>query len=116
MAFKTKNRARKIRHYRIRKIVNGTAERPRINVFKSNVHFYSQIIDDNTGKTLVSSSTQQLKLNGSNIENAKKVGLDLAKKAKEANIENVVFDRGGYIYHGKIQAFADALRENGIKF
>lgn len=116
MATKTKAQARKIRHYRVRKHVQGTADRPRVNVFKSNQHFYAQIVDDATKKTLVSSSTQQLKLNGNNIENAQKVAKDLAKKASKAKITSVVFDRGGYIYHGKVKAFADALRENGLEF
>ncbi len=116
MATKTKAQARKIRHYRVRKHVQGTADRPRVNVFKSNQHFYAQIIDDATKTTLASSSTQQLKLNGNNIENAQKVAQDLASKASKAKIKAVVFDRGGYLYHGKIKAFADALRENGLEF
>lgn len=116
MATKTKAQARKIRHYRVRKHVQGTADRPRVNVFKSNQHFYAQIIDDATKTTLVSSSTQQLKINGNNIDNAKQVAKDLASKANKAKITSVVFDRGGYIYHGKVKAFADTLRENGLKF
>ncbi len=116
MAQKTKKEARKIRHYRVRNKISGTSETPRVNIFKSNLHFYAQIIDDNEGKTLASSSTLQLKLSGSNIENATKVAKDLAKKAKAANVDKIVFDRSGYIYHGKVKAFADALREEGIKF
>ncbi len=116
MAKKTKEQARKIRHYRVRAKIAGTSERPRVNVFVSNSNFYAQIIDDNEGKTLVSSSTLTLKLNGSNIENAKKVASDLAKKANEKNIKNIVFDRGGYLYHGKVKAFAEILRENGLEF
>lgn len=116
MAKKTKEQARKLRHYRVRSKISGTSFVPRINVFKSNSHFYAQIIDDEKGTTLVSSSTVQLKISGSNIETAIKVAKDLAVKAKKANIEKVVFDRSGYIYHGKVKAFADALREEGINF
>ncbi|ATG97186.1 50S ribosomal protein L18 [Mesoplasma lactucae] len=114
----TKAEQRKRRHYRVRNKISGTATKPRLNVFKSNTNFYAQIIDDTTGKTLVSAST--LKLNDlkskSNIEAAKAVANELAKEAKKANITEVVFDRSGYLYHGKVKAFADTMRENGIKF
>ena len=90
---------------------------PRLNVFRSNTQIYAQIINDETGTTLASSSSVQLKIkNGGNIEGAKLVGADIAKKAKEANISKVVFDRGGYQYHGRVEALADAARENGLEF
>ncbi|BDV02622.1 MAG: 50S ribosomal protein L18 [Candidatus Hepatoplasma vulgare] len=115
---KVKNRkdARQLKRYRIRKKISGTVERPRISVFKSNKYFYVQIIDDVNGKTLASSSSKTLKLKDLNIETATKVGKDLVRKMKELKIENVVFDRSGYIYHGKIKAFCETLREEGIKF
>ena len=112
-----KNIARARRHARVRKSVFGTEVRPRLNVFRSNMHIYAQIIDDETGTTLVSASSVNLKLNdGGNIEGAKKVGADIAKKALEKNIKKVVFDRGGYQYHGRVEALADAARENGLEF
>ena len=90
---------------------------PRLNVFRSNTQIYAQIINDETGTTLASSSSVQLKIkNGGNIEGAKLVGADIAKKAKEANISKVVFDRGGYQYHGRVEALANAARENGLEF
>lgn len=114
---KTLKQKRQLKHYRVRaKISKGTAERPRLNVFKSNTGIYAQVINDETGITVASSSTQTLKLKGNNIENATKVGKDLAEKAKSAGVESVVFDRGGYIYHGKVKALADAAREAGLKF
>ena len=112
-----KNIARARRHARVRKSVFGTEVRPRLNVFRSNTHIYAQIIDDETGTTLVSASSVNLKLtDGGNIEGAKKVGADIAKKALEKNIKKVVFDRGGYQYHGRVEALADAARENGLEF
>lgn len=111
------NIARKRRHARVREKISGTASTPRLNVFRSNNGIYVQVIDDTTGKTLVSSSTVELKIkNGGNIEAAKAVGADVAKKCKEANIKTVVFDRGGYLYHGRVEALADAARENGLEF
>ena len=108
-------RARK--HARVRAKITGTAEKPRLCVFRSNKHIEAQIIDDVKGVTLVSSSSTQLKLaNGSNCEAAAKVGADLAKKALAKGIENVSFDRGGYLYHGRVAALADAAREGGLKF
>ncbi|AHI53292.1 50S ribosomal protein L18 [Spiroplasma culicicola] len=113
----TKAEARKRRHYRVRSKVSGTSERPRLNVFKSNSYFYAQIVDDITGVTLVSSSSIKMGLkNGRNIEAAKAVAKDIAEKAKAKKISNVVFDRGGYLFHGKVKAFADAAKENGMKF
>ncbi len=105
------------RHARIRKSISGTTEMPRLNVFRSNNGIYVQVIDDETGKTLVSSSSVELKIkNGGNIEAAQKVGADIAKKCKDAKIKTVVFDRGGYLYHGRVEALADAARENGLEF
>ena len=113
----SKNSQRIMRHKRVRKNISGTSEMPRLNVFRSNTQIYAQIINDETGTTLASSSSVQLKIkNGGNIEGAKLVGADIAKKAKEANISKVVFDRGGYQYHGRVEALADAARENGLEF
>lgn len=113
----SKNLQRIMRHKRVRKNISGTSEMPRLNVFRSNTQIYAQIINDETGTTLASSSSVQLKIkNGGNIEGAKLVGADIAKKAKEANISKVVFDRGGYQYHGRVEALADAARENGLEF
>lgn len=113
----SKNSQRIMRHKRVRKNISGTSEMPRLNVFRSNTQIYAQIINDETGTTLASSSSVQLKIkNGGNIEGAKLVGADIAKKALEANIKKVVFDRGGYQYHGRVEALADAARENGLEF
>ena len=113
----SKNSQRIMRHKRVHKNISGTSEMPRLNVFRSNTQIYAQIINDETGTTLASSSSVQLKIkNGGNIEGAKLVGADIAKKAKEANISKVVFDRGGYQYHGRVEALADAARENGLEF
>ena len=112
---RTKVRVRK--HARVRAKIKGTAEQPRLCVFRSNKHIEAQIIDDTKGITLVSSSSVQLKLtNGGNCEAAAKVGADLAEKAKAKGIEIVAFDRGGYLYHGRVAALADAAREGGLKF
>ena len=112
-----KNVNRVKRHQRIRKQISGTPECPRLSVFRSNKHIAVQVIDDVNQKTLVSSSTVQLNVvNGGNIEGSKLVGADIAKKCLEAGIENVVFDRGGYVYTGRIAALAAAARENGLKF
>ena len=111
------NVARLRRHKRVRNKVSGTAECPRLNVFRSNSQIFAQIIDDVKGATLVSSSSLSLKLeNGGNVEAAKAVGEDIAKKAVKAGIKEVVFDRGGYQYHGRVEALADAARENGLDF
>lgn len=112
-----KNEERIRRHKRVRKIVSGTPDCPRLNVFRSNANIYAQVIDDTAGKTLCSASSLELKLeNGGNIEAAKKVGAAIAEKCKALNIESVRFDRGGYVYHGRVQALADAARESGLKF
>ena len=113
--------ARAKRHYRLRNNISGTAQKPRLAVFRSNMHIYAQIIDDTVGKTLVSASTLQKDVkaeleNTDDVQAAAKVGTVIGKKAIEAGIENVVFDRGGYIYHGKVKALADAAREAGLKF
>ena len=113
----SRNELRKVRHARVRNKVKGTNECPRLNVFRSNSNIFSQIIDDEKGVTLVSSSSIELKIkNGGNAEGAKLVGKDIAEKAKKAGITNVVFDRGGYQYHGRVEALADAARENGLEF
>ena len=111
------NVARLRRHSRVRNKVSGTSEMPRLNVFRSNENIFVQIIDDTKGNTLVSSSSVELKLkNGGNVEAAKLVGKDIAEKAKKAKINKVVFDRGGYLYHGRVEALAEAARENGLEF
>ena len=114
-----KNAVRRKRHARVRAKLSGTSARPRLNVFRSNKHIYAQIIDDMNGVTLASASTLDKELNlesSSNANAAQKVGELVAKRAAEKGISNVVFDRGGYLYHGRIQALADAARENGLQF
>lgn len=114
-----RNDVRKARHERVRNKVEGTTFIPRLNVFRSNSNIFAQIIDDEKKETLVSASSidKELKLeNGGNIEAASKVGELLAKRAKKAKITKVVFDRGGYLYHGRVKALADAARENGLEF
>ena len=112
----SRNSMRIKRHNRIRKNLSGTKELPRLNVFRSNTNMFAQIIDDGSGKTLVSTSSLELKLDKNNIETAKKVGESIAKKAKDAKITEVVFDRSGYLYHGRIKALAESAREAGLKF
>lgn len=113
----SRNDARKERHERIRNKIIGTREVPRVSVFRSNTNFYAQIINDEDGTTLVSASSLENKeTNGSNIEAAKLVGTSLAKKASDIGIKKVVFDRGGYLYHGRVKAFAEALRDGGLEF
>lgn len=120
MARFNKSLNRKARHRRVRKNLSGTPERPRLNMYKSNANIYAQIIDDVNGKTLVSASTldKELRQEGasSNIESAKKVGSLIAKRALENGIQEVVFDRSGYIYHGKVKELAESAREAGLKF
>ena len=106
---------RKRIHYRIRKVVNGTAERPRMVVFRSNKQIYVQVIDDLSGKTLVAASSLGMEAMPKK-EQAAKVGELIAKKAQEAGITTVVFDRNGYLYHGRIKEVADAARNGGLKF
>jgi large subunit ribosomal protein L18 len=121
LSVKSKSDARKRRHLRVRKKVSGTPDRPRLNVFRSNKHIYAQIIDDLSGNTLVSASTIDKELkgklnSGGNIEAAKTVGALIAKRAINKGIKKVVFDRGGYLYHGRVKALADAAREGGLEF
>ena len=106
------------RHIRVRGKVSVTAERPRLNVFRSNANIYAQIIDDVNGVTLVSANTLEKGFEGAtgNAEAAKKVGVTLAERAKAKGIEEVVFDRGGYVYHGRVAALAEGAREGGLKF
>lgn len=111
-----RNKARVRRHERIRKQVNGTAARPRLDVFRSNKAIYVQLIDDESMKTLASASSKELGEKTNNIEVSARVGTLIAQKAKAANIEEVVFDRGGYLFHGKVKALADAARAEGLKF
>lgn len=110
----SRNKMRKIRHERIRKQIIGTKDIPRLNVYRSNNNIYAQIIDDEKGVTLASASSMKMK--GNNTEIAAKVGEAIAKEAKKAKITKVVFDRGGYLYHGRVKALADAARENGLEF
>ncbi len=112
------NAQRLKRHKRVRGKISGTPERPRLNVFRSETNIYAQIIDDVAGKTLVSASSLDKAFTGSgaNIEGAKKVGLMVAEKAKAAGITTVVFDRGGYVYHGRVAALAEGAREGGLEF
>lgn len=115
----SRNEMRQARHSRIREKVNGTKTTPRLNVFRSNKNIFAQIIDDEAQVTLVSASSidKDLKLeNGSNVEAATKVGELIAKRAKKAKITKVTFDRGGYQYHGRVKALAEAARENGLEF
>lgn len=114
-ASKEKLKARIRRHQRVRRKVSGSAGRPRLSVFRSLNHIYGQIIDDNAGKTLFSVSSLGQGLKG-NIDGAKAIGASLAERAVAENITSVVFDRGGYLYHGRIKAFAEAAREGGLKF
>jgi large subunit ribosomal protein L18 len=120
MAQLTKNQLRKRRHNRLRKIIMGTAERPRMSVFVSNVHIYVQFIDDDAGTTLATVSTlsPEFKESGekTNVKGAEALGAMAAKKAKAVGINSVVFDRGGFTYHGKVKAIADSARKNDIKF
>ena len=112
------NKQRQIRHARVRNKVSGTAAKPRLNVYRSLNNIYAQVIDDVAGNTLVAASTldKEIKTKASNIEAAKEVGELIAKRAIKAGIKNVVFDRGGYIYHGKVKALAEAAREAGLEF
>ena len=115
----SRNSMRVIRHQRVRSKIAGTSEIPRLCVFRSNTGIYAQIIDDETKSTIVAASSldKDLKIkNGSNVEAAKIVGKAIADNAKKAKITKVVFDRGGYLYHGRVEALAEAARENGLEF
>ena len=116
-----KNQKRIERHYRIRNKITGTPERPRLNIFKSSKHIYAQVIDDATGTTLVSASTQDKELREkvaelTKEEEARLVGKTLGEGAKEKDINAVVFDRGGYLYHGRVKLLAEGARESGLEF
>ncbi len=118
MALARSDRRQRIK-YRIRKKVAGTSEKPRLSVFRSNARIYAQVIDDTKGETLVSASSIELDTTNKasvNAEDAKKVGIKLAEKAIAAGVTSVVFDRNGYLYHGKVKALADGAREGGLKF
>ena len=112
------NKARKHRHVRVRGKISGTAERPRLNVFRSAKHIYAQVIDDVKGVTLVAASSmdKDFEGNGGNKDAARKVGMAVAKKALANGITQVVFDRGGYLYHGRVKELADGAREGGLNF
>jgi large subunit ribosomal protein L18 len=117
MAQKSRADIRQGVHSRIRKKVKGSAERPRLAVFRSLNHIYAQVIDDQSGKTLATASTTEKALgvtSGGNIEAAKTIGRTIAERAQAAGISNVVFDRGGYVYHGRVKALLDATREGGL--
>ena len=112
----SKNDMRINRHRQISRTLSGTDVTPRLCVFRSNQAIYAQLIDDVKGVTIASSSSLELKLKNNNLEAAAAVGKDIAEKAKKAKIKTVVFDRGGYLYHGRVKALADAARENGLEF
>ncbi|MBT8462184.1 MAG: 50S ribosomal protein L18 [Gemmatimonadetes bacterium] len=115
---KSREAARKIRHYRVRKRVSGTEARPRLAVFRSNRYIYAQVIDDVAGSTLASASSTEKDLRGErlNVVTATKVGKLVAERARSAGVDQVVFDRGGYPFHGRVKALADAAREAGLEF
>jgi len=113
MAFSKDSRRTKIRR-RIRATVSGSAQKPRLAVFRSNKEIYAQVIDDNTGNTLASASSKDVK--GTKIDQATQVGKLISEKSQAAGISNVVFDRGGYLYHGRVKALAEGARESGLKF
>ena len=114
----TRQDARSRRHHRVRKNVRGTSERPRLAVYRSNKYIYAQVIDDVGGRTLAAASSQEtdLRANALNVDTASQVGTLLGSRAKDAGVKAVVFDRGGYKFHGKIKALADAAREAGLEF
>lgn len=121
MRVEEKVKRRERRHQRVRKVIFGTPNRPRLSVFRSQKHIYAQIINDVTGQTLISASSLDKDFkgkfkNGANAEAAKQVGLLLGKRALAAKIQSVVFDRGGYVYHGRVKALADGTRESGLSF
>ena len=113
-----KNKSRIRRHKRVRSKISGTAACPRLNVFRSSMHIYAQLIDDENGVTLAAASSTEKGFGqyGGNVEAAKKVGLAIAEKAKAKGITDVVFDRGGYVYHGRVAALAEGAREGGLNF
>jgi len=116
----SKDKVRRRVHQRIRQRMSGSGERPRLNIYRSLNHIYAQVIDDGTGKTIASASTVQGKKGsrktGGNVATAKEIGKAIAQRAQEKGVKKVVFDRGGYLYHGRIKALADAAREAGLEF
>jgi large subunit ribosomal protein L18 len=115
----SKDKVRRRIHQRLRQRMQGSSERPRLNVYRSLNHIYAQVIDDASGKTLAAASTMQgkgAKRTGGNVASAKEVGKTIAQRAQQQGIKKVVFDRGGYLYHGRIKALADAAREAGLEF
>jgi large subunit ribosomal protein L18 len=116
MSVLTKREARMRRHRRVRSKIVGTAERPRLAVFRSNRGIFAQLVDDASGRTLAAAGWTSLKSAGSKTEQASAVGKALGQAAKKAGIENCVFDRGGYLYHGRVKALAEGAREEGLKF
>ncbi|MCL1996067.1 MAG: 50S ribosomal protein L18 [Defluviitaleaceae bacterium] len=117
----SRNSTRQKRHYRLRRNISGTNAKPRLNVFRSNKHIYAQVIDDVEGSTIVAASTKEKTIgeglkSTADVEAAKAVGLALGKRAIQQGIETVVFDRGGYLYHGRVAALAEGAREAGLKF
>ena len=117
MAFDKSNRRKRI-HYRIRKKIRGNAERPRLSVFRSNRYIYAQLIDDRAGQTICSADSREAGIvnSGKKIDQSREVGKMLAERAKAESIEDVVFDRSGYLYHGRVKALAEGAREGGLKF
>ncbi len=121
MASKSKEQGRKSRHFRIRKRVSGTAERPRLCVFRSASHIYAQVIDDDEGRTVASASSLEEEFKGhkghrGNVRMAQLIGEAVGRKAREKGVAKVVFDRGGYLYHGRVKALAEGAREAGLEF
>jgi large subunit ribosomal protein L18 len=116
----SKDKVRRRVHQRIRQRMSGSGERPRLNIYRSLNHIYAQVIDDTTGKTIASASTvhgkKGSKKTGGNVASAKEIGKTIAQRAQEKGVKKVVFDRGGYLYHGRIKALADAAREAGLEF
>jgi large subunit ribosomal protein L18 len=116
----SKDKVRRRVHQRIRQRMSGSGERPRLNIYRSLNHIYAQVIDDTTGKTIASASTvhgkKGSKKTGGNVASAKEIGKMIAQRAQEKGVKKVVFDRGGYLYHGRIKALADAAREAGLEF
>ncbi len=114
----SRTEARRRRHYRVRRKIRGTAERPRLAVFKSNRYIYAQLVDDDGGRTVAAASSQEQELRGRTltVETAAEVGRRLAERAKDAGVTTAVFDRGGYPYHGRVKALAEAARAGGLEF
>lgn len=115
---RSRDEGRRRRHRRVRKKIYGTAQRPRLAVFRSNRYIYAQVIDDQSGRTLASASSQELELRARSLtlETASEVGRAVAERAKEAGVQGVVFDRGGFRFHGRVKALAEAARQHGLEF